>query len=53
MFRRVNSLPFSRRWVLVKLKECEFFAVKVDSWFAYKGHIHKIRKKTHKVSSCK
>ena len=52
-FAKVTTLPYSRRWVFVKVKDCQFFAVKIDSWFAYKEHLKRVRKKTHKATCCR
>ena len=52
-FKRLGLLPYSRRWTVVKVKECNFFAVKLDGWFAYREHLQNVRKKTHRLTSCK
>ncbi len=52
-FTKAAKLPYSRRWTITKLKDCQLFAVKIDGWFAYREHIKRVRKKTHKATSCR
>jgi len=47
-FLKLSQLPYSRRWLFVKVKDCEFFAIKLDSWLVYEPDVTRLKKKTHK-----
>jgi len=53
VFTKTSELPYSRRWIITKVKDCQFFAIKIDGWFVYSGHLQRIKKKTHKLTSCR
>jgi len=48
-FIPIKELPYSRYWILRKIKRCEIFAIKINGrWYVPITELQKLEKKTHK-----
>jgi len=54
LFIPLKELPYSRYWLLEKIKACEIFAVKINGkWYVPYTEAQKLEKKTHKLKAKK
>ena len=48
-FVPLKELPYSRYWLLRKIRRCEIFAVKINGkWYIPITELQKLEKRTHK-----